>query len=123
MFVKFAAAEKMSASLTTCPKNSICFLKRQVEFLGPVVRKEGSEELMLTGSVNGKGSRGRQRLTFLGILSKWMIKQIDETEKSEVAQLKILKTAKDRELWRSMVTNVIRDYGTPYRVRCRCLAH
>ena len=34
--------------------------KRQVEFLGHVMRKEGSEELMLTGRVNEKRNSGRQ---------------------------------------------------------------
>ena len=67
---------------------------------------------MLTGSVNGKRSRGRQRLTYLESLSKWMTEQVDEREKSEVARLKILRTAKDRELWKSMATNVLREYGT-----------
>ena len=47
--------------------------KRQIEFLGHVVRKGGLEELMLTRRVNRKGSRGKQRLTFLESLSKWFI--------------------------------------------------
>ena len=74
--------------------------------------KEGLEELMLTGRVNGKRSRGRQRLTYFESLSKWMTGQVDETEKSQVAKLKILRTAKDRELCRSMVANVLRENGT-----------
>ena len=86
--------------------------KRQIEFLGHVMRKEGLEELMLTGRVNGKRSRGRQRLTYLESLSKWMTEQVDETEKLQVARLKILRTAKDRELWRTMVVNVRGEYGT-----------
>ena len=86
--------------------------KRQIEFLGHVMRKEGLEELMLTGRVNGKRSRGRQRLTYLESLSKWMTEQVDETEKMQVARLKILRTAKDRELWRTMVVNVRGEYGT-----------
>ena len=71
--------------------------KRQIEFFGHVMRKEGLEELMLTGRVNGKRSRGRQRLTYLESLSKWMTEQVDETEKSQVARLKFLRKAKDRD--------------------------
>ena len=79
--------------------------KRQLEFLGHVTRKEGLEELMLTGCVNGKRSRGRQRLTYLQSLSNWTTEQVDERVKPEVPRLKILRTAKDRVLWKSMVTN------------------
>ena len=61
---------------------------------------------------SGKRSRGRQRLTYLESLSKWMTEQVDETEKMQVARLKILRTAKDRELWRTMVVNVRGEYGT-----------
>ena len=86
--------------------------KRQIEFLGHVMRKEGLEELMQTGRVNGNRSRGRRRLTYLESLSKWMTEQVDETEKMQVARLKILRTAKDRELWRTMVVNVHGEYGT-----------
>ena len=35
--------------------------KRQLEFLGHIMRKNGLEESILTGSVDGKRSRGRQR--------------------------------------------------------------
>ena len=35
--------------------------KRQIEFLLHIMRKNGLEELILTGSVDGKRSRGRQR--------------------------------------------------------------
>ena len=41
-----------------------------------------------------------------------MTEQVDEREKPEVARLKILRTAKDRVLWKSMVANVLREYGT-----------
>ena len=69
---------------------------------------------MLTGRVNGKRSRGRQRLTYLESLSgrQRMTEQVDEREKLEVARLKILRTAKDRVLWKSMVANVLREYDT-----------
>ena len=83
--------------------------KKQIEFLGHITRKEGIEELMLTGPVNGKQSRGRQGWTYYESLSKWMTEQVDERGKSEVARLKILRTAKDRELWKSMVANVLRE--------------
>ena len=54
-----------------------------------------------------KGKQRRQRLTYLESLCKWMTEQADETEKSQVARLKIPRTAKDKELWGSLVTNVL----------------
>ena len=39
--------------------------------------------------------------------SKWMEERIPKTE---VAELKILRTAKDRNLCRSMVTNILKGY-------------
>ena len=68
--------------------------------------------MILTGRVNGKRSRGRQRLTYLESLSKWMTEQVDEKEKPEVARLKILRTAKDRVSLKSMLGNDPREYGT-----------
>ena len=44
---------------------------RQVSFCGHVVRKEGIENLTLTGKIFGKKSRGKQRRTFLDQLKEW----------------------------------------------------
>ena len=43
------------------------------------MRKEGLEELMLTGCVNGKSCIGRQRLMYLENKSKWITGQVNET--------------------------------------------
>ena len=39
----------------------ISIRKRQLQFLGHIMRKEGLENLTLTGRIEGKRSRGRQR--------------------------------------------------------------
>ena len=44
--------------------------KRQLQFLGHIMRKEGLENLMLTGYIDGKRDKGRQRQTYLGSLSR-----------------------------------------------------
>ena len=46
--------------------------KRELEFLGHIVRKDCMENLCITGFVEGKRSRSRQRITFLDSLNKWM---------------------------------------------------
>jgi len=48
---------------------------RQMQFLGHIIhiiRKEGLEELFLAGCIEGKRSRGRQRLKYIASLRKWM---------------------------------------------------
>ena len=42
--------------------------KRQMDFLGNVCRRRGLEFLPLTGKVEGKRDRGKQRITFLDSL-------------------------------------------------------
>ena len=39
--------------------------RRQMEFLGHVYRKDDAERQALRGRIQGKGDRGRQRMTFL----------------------------------------------------------
>ena len=45
-------------------------VKRQCSFLGYVLRKRGIEHQVITGKVEGKRDRGRQRQTFLGWIGK-----------------------------------------------------
>ena len=42
--------------------------KRQLEFLGHILKKDGIENLCITGFVDGKRKRGKQRITFLDSL-------------------------------------------------------
>lgn len=69
--------------------------KRQLEFLGHIIRKGGIEAVALTGKVEGKSGRGRKRASYLSNLpcENWT------TEK-------IIHTAYDRSLWNSMLVNV-----------------
>ena len=39
--------------------------ERQLEFLGHVMRKEVIENLVVTDKTDGKGDRGKQRMTFV----------------------------------------------------------
>ena len=45
-------------------------VRRQMSFLGHVLRKEEMEHLVVIGLVDGKRARGRQRDTFLIYLGK-----------------------------------------------------
>ncbi len=50
-------------------------VQRQCSFLGHVLRRRGIEHQVVTGKVEGKRERGRQRLTFLEWLSKCLGKK------------------------------------------------
>ena len=45
-------------------------LRRQLSFLGHVLRKDELQQLSVTGFVDGKRARGRHRTTFLTYLGK-----------------------------------------------------
>ena len=69
--------------------------KRQLKFLGHIMRKNGLEELILTGSVDGKRSRGRQREKYFTNLNRWVTGQLPKREKGKVKEINLLRTAKD----------------------------
>ena len=43
----------------------------KMTFLGHVMRRKGIENLSLTGKVEGKRARGRQRMTYLSNIKEW----------------------------------------------------
>ena len=79
--------------------------KRQMEFLGHVCRRRGLEFLSLTGKVEGKRDRGKQRITFLDSLGNSAIG-------GQSKGLNFLKFSDDRDVWRGMVANVCSRSGT-----------
>ena len=64
-------------------------VRRQMSFLGHVLRKEEMEHLVVTGFIDGKRARGRQRETFLTYLGKFTNKP----------PMELLRLAKDRVVW------------------------
>ena len=79
--------------------------KRQMEFLGHVCRRRGLEFLSLTGKVEGKRDRGKQRITFLDSLC-------NSATGGQSKGLNFLKLSEDRDVWRGMVANVCSRSGT-----------
>ena len=45
---------------------------RQLRFLGYVIRKDGLENLALTGKIEGKRSRGRKRMLWMTSINAWI---------------------------------------------------
>ena len=69
-------------------------VRRQLSFLGHILRKDELEKLVVTGFVEGKRARGRQRETFLTYLSKM-------TNKSPHV---LLRMATRRDVWSKLCT-------------------
>ena len=76
--------------------------KKQLEFLGHVMKKEETKSLVVTGKFDIKRDRSRQRMSFVKSLSKWM----------NATQIKIIQTAKSTVGWKIMVTNALSGHGT-----------
>jgi len=68
--------------------------KRQLEFLGHAIRKEGIENLSLSGMFEGKRARGGQRKTFL---SNFNLGQVEE----------IFRKARNRGDWKTVVRQTL----------------
>ena len=71
---------------------------RNRTFLGHVIRRKGIENLSLTGKVEGKRARGRQRMTYLNNIKEWT----NRTNGNELIQ-----ACQDREVWRCMIVNAL----------------
>ena len=82
--------------------------KRQLKFLGHIMRKDGLENLILTGWIEGGRDRGKQHATYLNGLSEWMTGR----GMGEAGSQALLRTSRDRGSWRAMIAYVLKGYGT-----------
>ncbi|GFO43397.1 craniofacial development protein 2-like protein [Plakobranchus ocellatus] len=74
--------------------------KRQATFFGHVMRREKSENLVTTGMLEGKRSRGKQREKLIEGLTDWL-----KAGKS----LEAIEATKDRKKWRTMIANAVKQ--------------
>ena len=81
---------------------------RTRQFLGHVIRKDGLENLALTGKIEGKRSRGRKRMLWMttSSLNAWIAERGIRQQEVELIQ-----KARNRELWHAMIAHVS-GYGT-----------
>ena len=78
--------------------------QRQLQFLGHICRHKGYEHLAITGKIDGKRDRGRQRITFMKSLNSWVSKCDSNND--------LLKMTDNRSEWRVMIANVCSRLGT-----------
>ena len=62
------------------------------------MRKEGLENLAITGKVEGKRARGRQRKTYVDCLREGI--------QGIMNNIELIRGCQDRTKWKSMVANV-----------------
>ena len=79
---------------------------RQMRFLGHVIRKDGLENLALTGKIEGKNGRGRKRMLWMTSLNAWIAERGIRHQEVE-----LIKRARNRELWHAMIAHGS-GYGT-----------
>ena len=75
--------------------------RRQLRFLGHVMRRQQLESNCMTGRLDGRRGRGRPRMKFLDSLAKAVGRGTRPVE--------LLQMTSRREDWRSMVANVLGD--------------
>ena len=78
--------------------------RRQMKFLGHIIRADGLENLAVTGRIAGSRSRGRPREKYLDKLREAI---------GGVTTQQLLGLTRDRERWRSITGNVFN--GSPHR--------
>ncbi|GFO43692.1 collectin-11 [Plakobranchus ocellatus] len=72
--------------------------QRQLQFLGHICRHKCLEHLAITGKIEGKRSRGRQRITFIGNLKSWAI--------GKGSNNNFIRLSQNRFEWRNMIAHV-----------------
>ena len=77
----------------------------QLDFFGHVMRRQGIEALAVTGKVEGRRARGRQRQKYLDSLCTCMEDNVSPTQ--------LIRATEDRLLWHDMVANVVNDDTAP----------
>ena len=87
-------------------------MKRQLGFLGHLLRGEGMERECLLGMVEGTRARGRQRRKYMdGIKEVIGCETVGE----------VLRRAEDRSVWRSIAANINLDTALRYGKVRSCL--
>ena len=79
---------------------------RQLNFLGHIIRRDGLENLAVTGRIEGKKSGGRRRVTWMSSVKGWLQERGVKHQKVE-----LIERTRNRKLWHDMIAYV-QGYGT-----------
>ena len=76
--------------------------KRKITYFGHMIRRNNIHRLLLEGPLEGKRSRGRPR-------TEW---ETNITEWTGMCYEDLVRLAQDREPWRIMTANLLKEDGT-----------
>ena len=79
---------------------------RQLNFFGHIIRKDGLENLAMTGRIEGKRSGGRRRVTWMSSVKGWL-----QERGVKHQEVELIERARNRKLWHEMIAYV-QGYGT-----------
>jgi len=79
---------------------------RQLKFLGHIERKDGLENLAMTGKIEGKRSSGRRRVTWMSSVKRWL-----QERGVKHQEVELIERTRNRKLWHDMIAYV-QGYGT-----------
>ncbi|GFS15712.1 craniofacial development protein 2-like [Elysia marginata] len=85
--------------------NTCTIRRRQMKFTGQIYRARGIEHLAMTGKINGKKSRGRQRTTYVDSLNTWA--SLEQHTRSQ-----FMRSSCERQIWKTMTVNACSRHGT-----------
>ncbi|GFS21909.1 endonuclease-reverse transcriptase [Elysia marginata] len=81
--------------------------RRHMKFTGHIYRARGIEHLAMTGKINGKKSRGRQRTTYVDSLNTWA-----NLEQHTITRSQFMRSSCERQIWKTMTVNACSRHGT-----------
>ena len=101
--LKFSWIDKISNERVLRIANLKCELMqtvktRKMTFLGHVMRRDNVENLSLTGKMNGKRARGRQRMTYIDNVKYWT---------NIINGNHLIHACQGREVWKRMAVDAL----------------
>ena len=76
--------------------------KRKITYFGHMFRRNNIHRLLLEGPLEGKRSRGRPRTEWMTNITEWTGMRYED----------LVRLAQDREPWRIMTANLLKEDGT-----------
>jgi hypothetical protein len=101
-YTKHITNEEVLNRMGTTRKLIITVRSRQMSFFGHVMRNKEIESFSISGKIEGRRCRGRQRVTYTKSLSEWM--KMEETA--------MIRASKDRVVWNTLTANARNGHGT-----------
>ena len=100
-YTKHITNEEVLNRMATTRNLIITVRRRQMSFFGHVMRNKEIENFSISGKIEGKRCRGRQRITYTKSLSEWM--KIEETA--------MIRASTNREIWTTKAAEALTMQG------------